>query len=63
LGQKIHPIGFRVGIIRDWHSRWYSSKDYAKWAYEDYKIRRFPEEGPAQASSRPGGGSHLARGD
>lgn len=41
MGQKIHPIGFRVGIIRDWESRWYSAKDYAKWAHEDYKIRRF----------------------
>lgn len=41
MGQKIHPIGFRVGIIRDWNSRWYSAKDYANWVYEDYKIRRF----------------------
>lgn len=40
MGQKIHPIGFRVGIIHDWDSRWYSSKSYANWVYEDYKIRR-----------------------
>ena len=29
MGQKVHPIGLRVGIIRDWESKWYAEKDYA----------------------------------
>lgn len=42
MGQKINPIGFRVGITRDWSSRWFASKkDYPKLAFEDYKIRQF----------------------
>ena len=41
MGQKIHPLGFRVGISKDWRSRWYADrKSYAKNAYEDYKIRQ-----------------------
>lgn len=39
MGQKTHPIGFRVGIIRPWLSKWYTGKDYAKWLHEDFKIR------------------------
>jgi len=41
LGQKVHPIGFRVGIYKDWSSRWYGEKDYAKFVHEDKKIRDF----------------------
>ena len=41
MGQKIHPIGFRVGIIRGWDSRWFQEKNYAEWLGEDYKIRKF----------------------
>jgi len=42
MGQKIHPIGFRVGITRDWSSRWYADKTaYADKALEDIKIRKF----------------------
>jgi small subunit ribosomal protein S3 len=41
MGQKIHPIGFRVGITRDWESRWYAPKSqYRHLLYEDYLIRR-----------------------
>lgn len=40
MGQKIHPIGFRVGITRDWESRWYApKKQYRHLLYEDYLIR------------------------
>lgn len=39
MGQKTHPIGFRVGIIRPWLSKWYTGRDYAKWLHEDFKIR------------------------
>lgn len=40
VGQKVNPIGFRVGVIRPWLSRWYSKKDYAKWLHEDIKFRQ-----------------------
>ena len=42
MGQKTHPIGFRVGVTKDWSARWFSpnSKGYAKLAVQDYKIRQ-----------------------
>lgn len=39
MGQKVHPIGFRLGITRTWDSRWYSKRDYAKLLHEDIKLR------------------------
>jgi len=44
VGQKINPIGLRVGIIKDWESRWYADKDYADLLHEDIKIREYLEE-------------------
>ncbi len=41
MGQKVHPVGLRVGIIRDWEGRWFAEKDYATLLHEDLKIRRF----------------------
>lgn len=41
MGQKVSPIGLRVGIIRDWESTWFAEKDYAKFLQEDIKIRDF----------------------
>jgi small subunit ribosomal protein S3 len=41
MGQKVHPYGFRLGIIRDWQSRWYADKEYQVFAVEDHKIRRY----------------------
>jgi small subunit ribosomal protein S3 len=41
LGQKTHPYGFRLGVIRSWRSRWYSEKDYASQLQEDLKIRAY----------------------
>ncbi|MEG0314531.1 MAG: 30S ribosomal protein S3 [Erysipelotrichaceae bacterium] len=41
MGQKVSPIGLRVGVIRDWESRWYADKDYADLLLEDCKIREF----------------------
>lgn len=41
MGQKIHPVGFRVGITRDWESRWFApKKSYSQQVYQDYKVRR-----------------------
>lgn len=41
MGQKVHPIGFRLGIIKDWDSRWYAKKGYSVLIHEDLKIRTF----------------------
>lgn len=41
MGQKVSPIGMRVGIIRNWESRWFADKDYADLLLEDVKIREF----------------------
>ena len=42
MGQKVNPVGMRIGISRDWNSKWFaSSKDFAKFVNEDYKIRTY----------------------
>ena len=41
MGQKTHPYGFRLGIIRNWRSRWYSEKEYATQLQEDLRIRTY----------------------
>ncbi len=41
MGQKTHPYGFRLGIIRSWRSRWYSEKEYASQLQEDLRIRSY----------------------
>ncbi|MDI3481391.1 MAG: small subunit ribosomal protein [Tepidanaerobacteraceae bacterium] len=40
MGQKVHPHGLRVGIIKDWDSRWYAKKDFAELLLEDYRLRK-----------------------
>ena len=41
MGQKVHPVGFRLGVIKTWDSKWFESKNYAQWLHEDIKIREF----------------------
>ena len=41
MGQKTHPVGFRLGYVKTWESRWYADKDYAKLLHEDLKIRDY----------------------
>jgi small subunit ribosomal protein S3 len=41
LGQKVNPIGFRLGVIKTWESKWYAEADYAKLLHEDLKLRDF----------------------
>src|SRR4029453_11694453 len=41
MGQKVHPIGFRLGTTRTWSSRWFAGKEYADLLHEDAKIRRY----------------------
>ena len=50
MGQKINPIGMRIGIIRDWESKWYAEKDYATLLHEDIKIREYIEARLKEAS-------------
>ncbi|NIK12938.1 30S ribosomal protein S3 [Alkalibacillus sp. S2W] len=44
MGQKINPKGLRVGIIRDWESKWYAEQEYADLLHEDIKIREYITE-------------------
>ena len=41
MGQKVHPVGFRLGTIKTWDSRWYAGKNYADQLHEDLQIRKF----------------------
>ena len=41
MGQKVNPIGLRLGIVKTWDSRWYAGKNYADYILEDYKVRKF----------------------
>jgi len=40
MGRKVNPIGFRIGVIRDWQAKWYADKSYADFLQEDMKLRR-----------------------
>jgi small subunit ribosomal protein S3 len=40
MGRKVHPIGFRLGIIKDWQSRWYADRNYTELLHEDIRIRQ-----------------------
>lgn len=50
MGQKVNPHGLRVGIIKDWDSRWYAEKDYADLLHEDFVIREYIENKMKDAS-------------
>ncbi|MEC0229848.1 MULTISPECIES: 30S ribosomal protein S3 [Paenibacillus] len=41
MGQKVNPVGFRIGIIRDWESKWFAEKDFGTLLLEDVKIREY----------------------
>ena len=43
MGQKINPTGLRIGVIKDWESRWYADKEYADLLHEDIKVREYLE--------------------
>ncbi len=49
MGQKTHPYGFRLGVIRTWNSRWYENKSYAKWLHEDLALREHVRKNYANA--------------
>ncbi len=51
MGQKVHPIGLRLGIVKDWNSTWYAgAKDYANFLIADIKVREFLKKKLAHAS-------------
>ena len=41
MGQKVNPIGLRLGIVKTWESRWYADKTYSDYILEDFNIRKF----------------------
>ncbi|HHZ70372.1 MAG TPA: 30S ribosomal protein S3 [Methylococcaceae bacterium] len=66
MGQKVHPTGIRLGIVKDWTSRWYAnSKDYPVLLGQDLKVRSFLKEKLAHASvsriqiNRPAGNAQI----
>ncbi len=44
MGQKVNPIGLRLGIIKTWESRWFGGKNYAQYIFEDHKLRKFVKQ-------------------
>lgn len=50
MGQKVHPIGFRLGVTKTWSAQWYADKGYTKLLQEDLRIRKLVEEKLAAAS-------------
>jgi small subunit ribosomal protein S3 len=44
VGQKVHPKGFRLGVIRTWDSNWYADRDYTALLHEDYRVRKLVKE-------------------
>jgi small subunit ribosomal protein S3 len=56
MGQKVHPIGFRTGVVLGWKSRWYASKrEFAELLLEDHKIRHFIKDHPKRTQYRSAG--------
>ncbi len=49
MGQKTHPYGFRLGVIKPWKSKWYEDKNYADWLHEDLELKRFIRKNYAHA--------------
>jgi small subunit ribosomal protein S3 len=50
LGRKVHPVGFRLGIIKDWQSRWFAERNYTEQLHEDIKLRALVAKRLANAS-------------
>ena len=44
MGQKVNPIGLRLGIVKTWESRWYSDKKYAEYIHQDFDLRNFVKD-------------------
>ena len=44
MGQKVNPVGLRLGIVKTWDSRWFADKKYAEYIREDFHLRKFVKE-------------------
>jgi small subunit ribosomal protein S3 len=44
MGQKVHPYGFRLGVIKTWNSKWFEERNYANWLHEDITLRRLVKQ-------------------
>jgi small subunit ribosomal protein S3 len=44
MGQKVHPIGFRIGVTKPWESKWYSEKNFSRFLSEDIRVRKLVKE-------------------
>ena len=40
MGRKVHPYGFRVGVTKDWQSKWFAERNYAELVHEDLRLRK-----------------------
>lgn len=49
MGQKVHPVSFRLGINRSWDSKWFANKEYSDFIFEDFNIRKFLKKKLLQA--------------
>ncbi len=49
MGQKVNPVGFRLGVIRSWDSKWFEEKNYSKWLHQDLQLRAYVKEKLNQA--------------
>ncbi|MFC1899731.1 30S ribosomal protein S3, partial [Chloroflexota bacterium] len=49
MGRKVHPMGFRIGVIRDWDAKWYADKHYVEFLHEDLKLRKAIQDGYHEA--------------
>ena len=49
MGQKVNPISFRLGINKNWDSRWFAGKEYSSFVFEDYQVRKFLKNRVSQA--------------
>ena len=52
MGQKVNPHGLRVGVIKDWDSKWYAEKDFADYLVEDHEIRTYLKKNNESWSKR-----------
>jgi small subunit ribosomal protein S3 len=66
MGQKVHPVGIRLGIVKDWNSRWYASnQDYSVFLHQDLTVRDYIKKKLAHASvsriqiNRPANNAHI----
>ncbi|EIC30975.1 MULTISPECIES: 30S ribosomal protein S3 [Methylomicrobium] len=66
MGQKVHPVGIRLGIVKDWNSRWYANnQDYSVFLHQDLQVRDYIKKKLAHASvsriqiNRPANNAHI----